>query len=149
MPGQCLPVPEAIAEYPDGLGLGPELRLAVRDAGRWRAAGVGLDAGCAYRPRGFGGAVPASARDWKAGGRPPRGRSDPYPRSCAICETRMVPLLAIAPYGWGNGTCGWVPCEDQASEWTQPAGVEVGSTDNMQIYVCPASPEHPHTDLIQ
>ncbi|WP_405407189.1 hypothetical protein [Streptomyces decoyicus] len=31
----------------------------------------------------------------------------------------------------------------------QPTAVEVGSTDNLQLYVCPASPEHPHTDLIQ
>ncbi|MEE1845078.1 MULTISPECIES: hypothetical protein [unclassified Streptomyces] len=31
----------------------------------------------------------------------------------------------------------------------QPTAVEVGRTDNLQLYVCPVSPEHPHTDLIQ
>ncbi|MER5564026.1 hypothetical protein ABT071_36180 [Streptomyces sp. NPDC002506] len=32
---------------------------------------------------------------------------------------------------------------------SQPTRVELGSTDNMQIYICRDSPEHPHTDLIQ
>lgn len=31
----------------------------------------------------------------------------------------------------------------------QPTKVEVGSTHNMQLYVCLISPEHPHTDLIR
>ncbi|MEU9717398.1 hypothetical protein [Streptomyces sp. NPDC047976] len=61
----------------------------------------------------------------------------------------MVPLLTIASFEWDSGTRGWVPYEDHASKCTQPTGVEVGSTDSMQIYVCTASPEHPQTDLIQ
>ncbi|WP_374213285.1 hypothetical protein [Streptomyces sp. G1] len=74
-----------------------------------------------------------------------------------MCEALMVPLLTIASWEW-DGDEAWVPQEDQAKAAgsysagqnpSQPTGVEVGSTDNMQIYVCPASPEHPHTDLIQ
>ncbi|MFF6837138.1 hypothetical protein ACFY84_36010, partial [Streptomyces sp. NPDC012438] len=79
------------------------------------------------------------------------------PRYCTVCEAQMVPLLTIASFEW-DGDEGWVPQEDRANaagshyagqDPAQPTGVEVGSTDNMQIYVCPISPEHPHTDLIQ
>ncbi|WP_030382762.1 MULTISPECIES: hypothetical protein [unclassified Streptomyces] len=71
----------------------------------------------------------------------------------------MVPLLTIASFEWDGGTRGWAPQEDRAAAHAaahpaglnpaQPTRVEVGSADNMQLYVCPASPEHPHTDLIQ
>ncbi|WP_242439046.1 hypothetical protein [Streptomyces sp. CB00455] len=71
----------------------------------------------------------------------------------------MVLLLTIASWEWDGGEGhSWAPQEDQAAalashyagqDPSQPTRVEVGSTDNMQIYVCPASPEHPHTDLIQ
>ncbi|GDY70824.1 hypothetical protein SAV31267_003090 [Streptomyces avermitilis] len=75
----------------------------------------------------------------------------------------MVPLLTIASYEWDGGEGrSWAPHEEQAAAYaanttghccgqdpSQPTKVEVGSTDNMQIYVCPASPGHPHTDLIQ
>lgn len=71
----------------------------------------------------------------------------------------LVPLLTIASFEWDRGTQGWVPYEDQAAaparghttgdSPAQPTGAEVGSTATMQLYVCPASPDHPHTDLIQ
>ncbi|WP_230195905.1 hypothetical protein OHU34_00675 [Streptomyces sp. NBC_00080] len=72
----------------------------------------------------------------------------------------MVPLLTIASFEWDGGLRrGWAPYEDRAAAFAashragrdpaQPTAVEVGSTDNMQLYVCPLSPEHPHTDLIQ
>jgi hypothetical protein len=71
----------------------------------------------------------------------------------------MVPLLTIASFEWDYDKRGWAPYEDEAAaraaghraghDPAQPTQVEVGSTDNMQLYVCPASPEHPHTDLIQ
>jgi hypothetical protein len=101
----------------------------------------------------------ADAPGWKVGGWPPWGRTDPYRRYCAVCDAQMVPLLTIASFEWDSGTRGWAPYEDQAAAYasghragrfpTQPTRVEVGSTDNMQLYVCPTSPEHPHTDLIQ
>ena len=72
----------------------------------------------------------------------------------------MVPLLTIASREWDGGEgYSWAPYEDQAAAQaighcrgqspSRPTKVEVGSTDNMQIYVCPTSPQHPHTDLIQ
>ncbi|MFC4033369.1 hypothetical protein ACFO3J_18000 [Streptomyces polygonati] len=101
-----------------------------------------------------------NAPGWKVGGRPPWGRTDPYPQYCAVCEVRMVPPLTIASQERSGGEGhSWAPQEDQAAALAGPhyAGqhpslptkVEVGSTDNMQIYVGPTSPEHPHTDLIQ
>ena len=102
----------------------------------------------------------ADAPGWKVGGWPPWGRTDPYRRLCAVCDAQMVPLLTIASFEWDGGSRrGWAPYEDQAAAYAaghragqdpaQPTKVEVGSTDNMQLYVCPTSPEHPHTDLIQ
>lgn len=95
----------------------------------------------------------------KVGGWPPWGSTDPYPRYCAVCEARTVPLLTIASFEWYGGEGrSWAPQEDQAAaadshyaglDPSQPTGVEVGSTDNMQIYICPDSPEQSHTDLIQ
>jgi hypothetical protein len=72
----------------------------------------------------------------------------------------MTPLLTIASFEWDGGLRrGWAPFEDRAAAYAdshpagldpaQPTKVEVGSADNLQIYVCPTSPEHPHTDLIQ
>jgi hypothetical protein len=68
-------------------------------------------------------------------------------------------LLTIASFEWDGATYGWAPEEDHDDAHAgshiaglspaQPTQVEVGSADNMQLYVCPASPEHPHTDLIQ
>lgn len=102
----------------------------------------------------------ADAPGWKVGGWPPWGRTDPSPRYCTVCDAPMVPLLTVASFEWDGGEGhSWAPCEDQdvantvghgcGQDPSQPTKVEVGSTDNMQMYVCPTSPEHPHTDLIQ
>lgn len=159
LPAPCLLAPESITEYPNSLDLSPEMRLKVNDWIRWQTADVAMDASYADYPRGFYDSELATAPGWKVGGWPPWGRTDPYPRFCAVCEAQMVPLLTITSNEWDSSTHGWVPYEDQAialattrvasNRPTQPTGVEVGSTDNMQLYVCPASAEHPHTDLIQ
>ncbi|MFE4698317.1 hypothetical protein ACFRIC_14730 [Streptomyces sp. NPDC056738] len=159
VPEPCLLAPEAITEYPDSLDLSPEMRLMVEDMSRWEAAGVSVDSAYGDYPRDFYDCELADAPGWKVGGWPPWGRTDPYRRHCTVCEAQMVPLLTIASFEWSGGEgCSWAPREDQAAahaarrggqRLSQPTGVEVGSTDNMQLYVCPTSPEHPHTDLIQ
>jgi hypothetical protein len=58
----------------------------------------------------------------------------------------MVPLLTIASFERDGSRRGRAPCDEDPA---QPIKAEVGSTDDMQLYVCPTSPEHPHTDLIQ
>ncbi|MFE3459922.1 hypothetical protein ACFXKD_20450 [Nocardiopsis aegyptia] len=163
VPEPCLLAPEAITEYPDSLDLSPELRQVVGDPSRWQEDGGvvhGPDAhvDLEYPPEFYDGNL-ADAPGWKVGGWPPWGRTDPVRRDCAVCDARMVPLLTIASFEWDAGTRGWAPREDRAAAYApghragqspaQPTRVEVGSTDNMQIYVCPTSPEHPHTDLIQ
>lgn len=160
LPEPCVLAPEAITEYPDSLDLSPEMRLMAEDLSRWQAAGVGVDSAYGDCPRDFYDCELADAPGWKVGGWPPWGRTDPYRRFCTVCDAQMVPLLTIASFEWDGGEgSSWAPCEDQAAacadshyagqDPAQPTKVEVGSTDNMQLYVCPTSPEHPHTDLIQ
>ncbi|WP_026122348.1 hypothetical protein [Nocardiopsis halotolerans] len=159
VPEPCLVAPEAVTEYPDSLDLSPETLLAVGDLSRWQAAGVDVDSEYEEYPEGFYDGNLAASPGWKVGGWPPWGRTDPVPRHCTVCDARMVPLLTIASFEWDAATRGWAPYEDREAAHAdghraglnpaQPTKVEVGGTDNMQIYVCPTSPEHPHTDLIQ
>ncbi|MFF2191380.1 hypothetical protein [Streptomyces sp. NPDC058157] len=159
VPEPCVLAPEAITEYPNSLELSPELQLLLDDWSRWQAAGADVDSSWAGYPGEFYAVHLGNAPGWKVGGWSPWGRTDPAPLYCAVCEARMAPLLTIASSEWdGDESRTWVPQEDQAhasrshyagQDPSQPTGVEVGSTDNMQIYVCTASPEHPHTDLIQ
>ncbi|APY90219.1 hypothetical protein DCW30_35650 [Streptomyces alfalfae] len=160
VPEPCVLAPEAITEYPNSLDLSPELQRLLEDWNRWQAAGADVDSFYAQYPREFYSIHLGNAPGWKVGGWPPWGRTDPYRRHCAVCEAQMVPLLTIASWEWSGGEGrSWAPQEDQAAAHadargpgrypSQPTRVEVGSTDNMQIYVCPRSPEHPHTDLIQ
>jgi hypothetical protein len=160
VPEPCLLAPEEITDYPNSLDLSPEIRQAVGDWSRWQAAGAGVDDSFADYPQEFYDGRLADAPGWKVGGWPPWGRTDPYRRYCTVCDARMTPLLTIASFEWDGGLRrGWAPFEDRAAAYvdTHPAGldpaqptkVEVGSADNLQIYVCPDSPEHPHTDLIQ
>ncbi|MCX5077911.1 hypothetical protein ACWGCI_17265 [Streptomyces sp. NPDC054949] len=159
VPKPCLLAPEQVTEYPNSLDLSPQMRQMVGDWSRWQAADVGVDSSYADYPEDFYDGWLADSPGWKVGGWPPWGRTDPYRRFCAVCDAQMVPLLTIASFEWDGGTPGWAPYEDQTAAFAaghvagqnpaQPTAVEVGSTDNMQLYVCPSSPEHPHTDLIQ
>ncbi|MFB8404484.1 hypothetical protein [Streptomyces sp. NPDC055912] len=159
IPKPCLLAPERITEYPNSLDLDKDLRESLEDRSRWQAAGVDVDPRYAEYPGSFYSDELADSPGWKVGGWPPWGRTDPYRRFCSVCDTQMVPLLTIASFEWDSATTGWIPYEDQAAAAVggrvagrspvQPTAVEVGSTDNMQLYVCPVSPDHPHTDLIQ
>ncbi|QES33190.1 hypothetical protein DEJ48_07055 [Streptomyces venezuelae] len=160
VPEPCVLAPEAITDYPNSLDLSPELQRLLEDWSRWQAAGSGVDSSYARYPREFYSLHLGNAPGWKVGGWPPWGRTDPIRRYCAVCEVQMVPLLTIASFEWDGGEGrSWAPQEEQDAVLagsrgprqylSQPTRVEVGSTDNLQIYVCPTSPEHPHTDLIQ
>ncbi|MFI1189827.1 hypothetical protein [Streptomyces californicus] len=157
VPEPCVLAPEAITEYLSSLDLSPEAQLILNNWKRWQTADI--DSSYAEYPREFYDIHLGNAPGWKVGGWPPWGRTDPNPQYCAACQAQMAPLLTIASQEWdGDQRPSWAPQEDQAAavgshyagqDPAQPTGVEVGSADNMQIYVCPASPEHPHTDLIQ
>lgn len=148
VPEPCVLAPEKITEYPNSLDLSPELQLILDDWNRWQPADI--DSSYADDPREFYSTHLGNAPGWKVGGWPPWGRTDPYRCYCAVCEAQMVPLLTIASWEWdGDQGPSWAPQEDRAAaaashyagqDPAQPTEVEVGSADNMQIYVCPASP---------
>ena len=154
VPAPCLLAPEQIVEYPNPLELSEEFRHRLENWNGWPTGEAGVTGSNAD----YYSTELAQAPGWKVGGWPPWGRTDPCTRFCAVCDAQMVPLLTIASFEWHSNDHGWVPYEDQAAALSprtsgdypaQPTGVEVGSTDNMQLYVCPTSPEHTHTDLIQ
>ncbi|MFJ4668555.1 hypothetical protein [Kitasatospora purpeofusca] len=67
----------------------------------------------------------------------------------------MAPLPTVASNEWDGGGHDWVPFEHREFAATataasaNPPGVQVSEGNHLQIYVCPESPEHPHTDLVQ
>ncbi|MFE2163701.1 hypothetical protein ACFXB3_01245 [Streptomyces sp. NPDC059447] len=155
VPEPCVLAPEQITEYPDFLELGEELQQQLKDWSRWRAAGADVDASYAPYPQAFYGSHLAEAPGWKVGGWAPWGLTDPIARFCTVCGTEMGPLLTIASREWDGGTHCWIPYEDQAlaalpgSNAANPPGVQVSKGNHLQLYVCPESPDHPHTTLIQ
>ncbi|MET9701294.1 hypothetical protein ABZY31_30895, partial [Streptomyces sp. NPDC006529] len=97
------------------------------------------------------------APGWKAGGWTSWGLTDPVPRLCPTCGTDMNPLLTIASSEWGSNTRGWIPYEDQSSSESTPGNyrpwnptlLDLAGGYDLQLHVCPASPDHPHLGLIQ
>ena len=69
----------------------------------------------------------------------------------------MAPILTIASTEWDASTHSWIPHEDQAHtepsaaclDPRRPAIFEIGDDENLQLYACPAFPDHPHTELVQ
>ncbi|MEU0840823.1 hypothetical protein ABZ370_15285 [Streptomyces sp. NPDC005962] len=94
------------------------------------------------------------APGWKVGGWTSWGLTDPIPRFCDACNAQMAPLLTIATTEWDDDTRSWIPYEDQAHATpsttnphpAKPAMVDVAGGYDLQLYACPASPDHPHTD---
>ncbi|MFI7357812.1 hypothetical protein ACIBTP_28310 [Streptomyces avidinii] len=155
LPKPCVLAPEQITEYPNHLELSKELQQQLEDWSRWREAGPGMDGSYAPYPESFYRSQLSVAPGWKVGGWPQWGFTDPVPRLCPACGTAMDALLTIASNEWDRNNHGWVPYEDQAlaalddAAAANPPGVEVSRSNRLQLYVCPESPDHPHTDLIQ
>ncbi|MFJ4778170.1 hypothetical protein [Streptomyces sp. NPDC088762] len=155
VPEPCVLAPEQITEYPHPMELSEELRQQLGDWSRWQAAGAGVDSSYASYPEEFYDTELSLAPGWKVGGWPPWGLTDPAARFCAVCDAGMVPLLTIASNEWDAGNGGWVPYEDQTlaalddARVSNPPKVQVSRGNHLQLYVCPESPDHPHTDLIQ
>lgn len=67
----------------------------------------------------------------------------------------MDVLLTLATFE-DNDNSSWLPREESADEVTgldhydplQPTAVQIGSGYAQQLYICPASPEHPHLELM-
>ncbi|GAA2775844.1 hypothetical protein [Streptomyces showdoensis] len=155
VPEPCVLAPEQVAEYPNLLELTDELRHQLGDWSRWQAAGSGVDSSYAPYPEAFYTSELSVAPGWKVGGWPPWGLTDPVARFCTVCDSRMAPLLTISSNEWDSSNHGWIPYEDRALAEIPKAGVtnsprvQVSQGNHLQLYVCPTSPDHPHTDLIQ
>lgn len=94
------------------------------------------------------------APGWKVGGWPPWGLTDPVARFCTVCDAGMRPLLTICSHEWDRSSHSWIPYEDPSlalsdSDVANPPKVHISRTNHLQLYVCPESPDHPHTSLIQ
>ncbi|MFI1652959.1 hypothetical protein ACH4XT_39380 [Streptomyces avidinii] len=155
VPKPCVLAPEQITEYPNHLQLSKELQQQLEDWSRWQAAGSGIDSAYAPHPESFCRSELSVAPGWKVGGWPQWGFTDPVARFCTACGAGMDPLLTIASSEWDRRSHGWVPYEDQGlaalddAAASNPPGVEVSRSNRLQLYACPESPDHPHTDLIQ
>ncbi|MFD7631521.1 hypothetical protein ACFV7Q_36865 [Streptomyces sp. NPDC059851] len=155
VPRPCVLAPEQITEYPDPLDLSKELQQQLGDWNNWQSAGSAVDSSWAPYPESFYGSHLSRAPGWKVGGWPPWGLTDPVARFCAACGTGMVPLLTIASDEWDSSNHDWIPYEDRALAATpgtgaaNPPEVQISRGNHLQLYVCPESPDHPHTDLIQ
>ncbi|MFI8966146.1 hypothetical protein ACIGO8_28990 [Streptomyces sp. NPDC053493] len=155
VPEPCELAPEQITEYPNLLELTEGVRQQLGDWSRWQAAGSDVDSTYAPYPEAFYTRELSVAPGWKVGGWPPWGLTDPVAQLCAVCGTKMDPLLTVASNEWDSSNRGWIPYEDQALAGIPRAGVEnsprvqVSRGNHLQLYVCPTSPAHPHADLIQ
>ncbi|MFD3681162.1 hypothetical protein [Streptomyces sp. NPDC058613] len=155
VPEPCVLAPEQVTEYPHHMELSEELQQKLGDWSRWQAAGAGVDSSYAPCPKSFYTDELSVAPGWKVAGCPPWGLTDPVARLCTICCAKMKPLLTIASYEWDGSNHGWVPYEDQALAAVARSGVansprvQISKGNHLQLYVCPESSDHPHTDLIQ
>jgi hypothetical protein len=82
---------------------------------------------------------------------------DPFPRVCPAWGTPAEPLLTIAGYERDGGTHSWIPYEDRAAavsssspaDLAHPSRTQIGRGYDQIVSVCPASPGHPHVQLMQ
>lgn len=153
VPEPCVLHPEQVTEYPNFMDLNTDLQEQVTQwCSRHAPSSYDID------PRLFYWDELSTAPGWKAGGWPRWGLFDPIPQHCPACGTEMEPLLTIASTEWDSNNHGWIPQEDQAHTAPTvigapdprcPAMIHVGDDDRLQLYACPSSPDHPHTDLLQ
>jgi hypothetical protein len=69
----------------------------------------------------------------------------------------MDPLLTIASREWNSNTTSWIPIEHQTDAIPSPTSarpsnptlLDLARGYDLQLYMCPTSPEHPHLELIQ
>ncbi|MFG2430753.1 hypothetical protein [Streptomyces sp. NPDC048590] len=158
LPEPCLLVPEQITEYPNPLELSKEVRSLLEDWSRWESAGDAVDSRYAPYPSEYYTINLSVAPGWKAGGWASWGVTDPKPQFCPACDTPMDPLLTIATHEWSSNNHSWIPYEMRQSTApvrageprpNQPAAIQIGRSYKQQLYVCPVSSQHPHTELMQ
>ncbi|WUQ25511.1 hypothetical protein OG764_00110 [Streptomyces sp. NBC_00239] len=150
LPEPCPLSPEQVTEYPDHMELSEDLQEQI---GNWR---VSQAADEDMEPETYYDCVLSAAPGWKVGGWPSWGPTDPGPRPCPTCGSEMDALLTIASSEEGGDDArSWFPYGDPATEAAigfdprRPTAVQIGRSYDQQLYICPASPEHPHIELMQ
>ncbi|WNF31384.1 hypothetical protein RI138_22510 [Streptomyces sp. C11-1] len=157
LPEPCLLAPEQITEYPNPMELSSELQRRLEDWRTWQAAGAAVAPSYEPTPRTFYRNELSVAPGWKVGGWTRWGLTDPVPRLCPACGTEMDPLLTIASAEWNAVTLSWAPYEDQARptpplpapQPSNPTMLDLARGYDLQLHLCPASPDHPYTCLVQ
>ncbi|MFF0747323.1 hypothetical protein ACFYVL_43790 [Streptomyces sp. NPDC004111] len=158
LPQPCLLVPEQVTEYPNPVELGQELRSLIANWSREEAARDTVDRPCESYPSEFYTSNLSTAPGWKVGGWASWCLTDPSPQRCPACDTAMNPLLTIATSEWDSSNHSWIPYEQQQStaptragspRQSAPIAILIGRGYQQQLYVCPVSPEHPHSELMQ
>ncbi|GAA2214788.1 hypothetical protein GCM10009850_102540 [Nonomuraea monospora] len=149
VPEPCLIDPEQVTEYPDLMELSEESQERLADWNAWQAAGAAPDGSYAPAPQEFYGDALSVAPGWKVGGWASWGLTDPVPQHCRVCGAPMAPLLTIATGEWDDSKQSWIPYEDRTAGHGHPTAVQIGRGYSQQLYVCPTTPEHPHSELMQ
>ncbi|MDT0420486.1 hypothetical protein [Streptomyces evansiae] len=163
LPEPCLLAPEQVVEYPHPLELSDQLQQQLADPGPWEAAGAVVDEhsddddedeSASYD---FYRHTLSISPGWKVGGWTRWGLTDPQPRFCPVCATEAIPLLTIASTEWNAGSESWMPQEERSTPTpllprSNPAGftqVTLAHGYDLQLHICPVSPDHPQIELIQ
>lgn len=65
------------------------------------------------------------------------------------CRWRVAGSSAWLAYDSEDQDAAYAPGPRAGQDPAQPTKVDVGGTDDMQLSVCPASPERPNSDLVR
>ncbi|MFI6236796.1 hypothetical protein ACIBD9_24830 [Micromonospora sp. NPDC050784] len=155
VPQPCLIHPEQVTEYPAPLQLEQGLREQVEQWSARQKAGAAPESAYDQAESAFYQYELSVAPGWKVGGWAPWSFTDPHPLPCQSCGTPLEPLLTIASSEWDDSNHSWIPYEDRDDAtrevYPDPARPSLMSIAgfNLQLYVCPVSPEHPHAELLQ
>ncbi|MFI1200623.1 hypothetical protein ACH4VR_14410 [Streptomyces sp. NPDC020883] len=157
LPEPCILAPEQVTEYPNPMELSEELKDQLGDLSRWQGAGSAWDSSYDVAPQEFYLNMLSHAPGWKTGGWTRWGLTDPMPRSCSDCGSEAMSLLTIASAEWDSSSESWIPEEERTNPTslllgTPPANftlIDIAGGYDLQLHVCPVSPDHPHIELVQ
>lgn len=78
---------------------------------------------------------------------------------CSSCGAAMTPFFYISSKEWDAGSYPWRPIEEvpgpvdphdiPSGPGDDEVGITIGRNYGMQIYTCPANPDHPHCEIMQ
>ncbi|MDH6140289.1 hypothetical protein P3T35_002297 [Kitasatospora sp. GP30] len=89
---------------------------------------------------------------YRVGGFPSWHSTDPHAMTCAACGTPMALLVTLDSREW-DGCVSWMPVEDGRLPAhlrdPRPTRLAFGRHGLLNVFTCPARPEHPHRWSIQ